>query len=162
VPLPPSPIGFDSSVLINFGEASCFELLIDALGQPRFLLREAELELLTPLTRHAVTGCMDAGTFMTCDLEPTEIPKWIELSTRLGTGEAATIAAAAKRGWSVALDDKTARRLASIELGKHRLTGTIGILVHAIEIGCISRTTAQQRLDAMIGNGYWSPVRKVP
>jgi len=162
VPLPPSPIGFDSTVLINFGEASCFDLLIDAVGQPCFLLRQAELELLTPLTRHAVTHCMDAGEFTACELEPAEIPKWIELSKRLGAGEAATIAAAAQRGWSVALDDKTARRLASIELGKHRLTGTIGILVNAIEIGCVSRTTAQERLDAMIGNGYWSPVRRLP
>lgn len=162
MPLPPSPIGFDSTILINFGEASCFELLIEAVGQPRYLLREAELELLSPLTQQALAHCLDAGTFTLCDLEPPEMPKWVEHSARLGAGEAATIAAAARRGWSVALDDKTARRLASIELGKHRITGTIGILVNAIEIGCVNHEDAQQHLDLMIKNGYWSPVLKLP
>ena len=160
--LPPSPIGFDSTVLINFGEANCFELLIDAINQPRYLLREAELELLSPATNHAIEHCLEAGTFTLCDLEPAELPKWVELSARLGAGEAATIAAAKHRGWSVALDDRKARRLARIELGKHRLTGTIGILVHAMEVGCVNRADAQGRLDLMISNGYWSPTLRLP
>jgi predicted nucleic acid-binding protein len=162
VPLPPSPIGFDSTVLINFGEANCFELLIEAVGQPRYLLRETELELLSPLTQQALALCLVAGTFTLCDLEPPELPKWVELSARLGAGEAATIAAAAHRGWSVALDDKTARRRAGDELGSHRVTGTVGILLNAIEIGCLSRADAQQRLELMIENGYWSPILKLP
>jgi predicted nucleic acid-binding protein len=162
VPLPPSPIGFDSTVLINFGEANCFELLIEAVTQPRYLLREAELELLSPATNRAIGDCMEAGTFTLCDLEAVEMPKWVELSARLGAGEAATIAAAKHRGWSVALDDKTARGLARIELGKHRLTGTIGILVYAVEVGCVSRTDAQGHLDLMISNGYWSPTLRLP
>jgi len=162
VPLPPSPIGFDSTVLINFGEANCLELLIQAVGEPRYLLREAELELLSPLTQQALELCLDAGSFNLCDLEPPELPKWVELSARLGAGEAATIAAAAHRGWSVALDDKAARRSAVQELGQHRVTGTLGILMNAIEIGCASRVEAQQRLELMIENGYWSPVLKLP
>ncbi len=161
MPLPPSPIGFDSTVLINFGEANCFELLIEAVGQLCCLMREAELELLSPSTQQALVRCLDAGTFTLCELAPSEMPKWVELSARLGAGEAATIAAAAHRGWSVAIDDKAARRLAKIELGKHRVTGTIGILLHAIKAGCVSHEDAQQRLDRMISNGYWSPVQQL-
>lgn len=162
MPLPPNPIGFDATVLINFGEAGCFELLTQAVGHPRFILREADLELVSPLARDAVADCLDAGTFSLCELEPPEMPKWIELSARLGAGEAATIAAALRRGWSVALDDRTARRYATKELGANRVTGTIGILRNAIEIACLSRGEAQQHLDAMIKNGYWSPVPTLP
>ncbi len=161
MPLPPSRIGFDSTVLINFGEANCFELLIQAVNPPRFILREAEIELLTLSTRQAVADCVDAGSFTICDLDPAELPSWIELSARLGAGEAATIAAAKHRGWSVALDDKTARRYARHELGAHRVSGTVGILLNAIEIACVNRAEAQERLDLMIENGYWSPVRRL-
>ena len=162
MPLPQSPIGFDSTVLINFGEAGCFGLLIQAVEPPRFILREAELELLSPLTRQAVANCLNLGDLTVCELEPDELPKWVEFSGRLGAGEAATLAAAKERGWSIALDDRTARRIAAEELGADRVTGTVGILLRAIELDCASRQETQRWLDVMIKNGYWSPVTTLP
>lgn len=159
---PPSPIGFDSTVLINFGECGALAILVAATPPPRFVVASVRRELLEEPTRGAVEAAIADERFSTTDLCPPEMPDWARLSQRLGAGESATIAAAKHRGWTVACDDQAARRIAGRELGRDRVVGTIGLLLCAIACRALRRADAQHLLDRMIANGYWSPVEELP
>lgn len=90
-----------------------------------------------------------------------ELERWARYTLRLDAGESATLAAAAERGWSVAVDERAARRLAERDLGRERLTGTVGILVAAIEQKHLTKEEADAVLREMVNGGYWSPVSSV-
>lgn len=69
--------------------------------------------------------------------------------------------AASERGWSVAVDDRAARRIAEEDLGADRLTGTVGILVAAVRQGHSTRNEADALLTPMVAAGYWAPVTSI-
>jgi len=76
----------------------------------------------------------------------------------LGRGERATLAAAAARGWSVAVDERPGREAAARHFGTARLTGTVGILRAAVDARLITPKTGDVLLGRMIRAGYYSPV----
>ena len=78
------------------------------------------------------------------------------LSNILGLGERTCIAAAKHRHGLFMTDDRKARQVA-LELGI-KITGTLGILVVAVERRKITLEEANRLLAAMIENGYRSPV----
>ena len=54
-----------------------------------------------------------AGLLHKCEFEsPEEIELFVQMATRLGDGEAACFAVAARRGWTLATDDRRSRRFA--------------------------------------------------
>jgi predicted nucleic acid-binding protein len=71
------------------------------------------------------------------------------LRATLGDGEAATIAAAARLGWVVGMDEKgRAKREAVARVGEQNLLNTPGILIHAVRVGLMALDEAEQiRLD---------------
>ncbi|MFN3480684.1 MAG: DUF3368 domain-containing protein [Thermodesulfovibrionales bacterium] len=81
------------------------------------------------------------------------------LSVSLGSGEASSIAVAKVRGFVFACDDKTARKEASL-LGV-KLTGTIGILIRAVRKMIIEHKKANEILDCMIKQGFYSPISSI-
>lgn len=74
----------------------------------------------------------------------------------LGPGEAACLAVAAARGVAVLTDDRNARTVAG-SLGIE-VSGTLGVLLHLVEIGGLSLAEADALLAEMIRKGYRSPV----
>ncbi|MGA2620411.1 MAG: hypothetical protein ABSF26_22550 [Thermoguttaceae bacterium] len=57
---------------------------------------------------------MAAGFLHECDCEgQEELELFVQMAARLGDGEAACFAIAAKRGWALATDDRRARRFAA-------------------------------------------------
>ena len=78
------------------------------------------------------------------------------LSTILGLGERTCIAAASQRNGLFMTDDRKARQVA-LDLGI-KITGTLGILVVAVERRKIALEEANQLLKAMVESGYRSPV----
>jgi predicted nucleic acid-binding protein len=157
-----NPIGFDSTVLINFGGCGALGILVAATPTPRHVVGPVRRELVEPPTCAAVEYAIATGEITATDLEPAEMTDWARLAQRLGAGESATIAAAVHRGWTVACDDLAARKLAARELGQHRVIGTIGLLMCAVAHGALLRTEGQRLLERMIENGYWSPVDDLP
>jgi predicted nucleic acid-binding protein len=157
-----NPIGFDSTVLINFGECGALDILVAATRPPRHVIGPVRRELVEPPTRDVVECAIAAGEVTATDLRPAEMADWARLARRLGAGEAATIAAAVHRGWTVACDDLAARKIAARELGQHRVIGTIGLLMCAVARRALPRARAQRLLERMIENGYWSPVAELP
>jgi predicted nucleic acid-binding protein len=81
------------------------------------------------------------------------------LSVSLGLGEASSIAVARTRGFTLASDDRAARREAG--LLDIKLTGTIGILKKAVTHKTISKNEGNLILGKMIDAGFYSPIRNL-
>ncbi|MBA4348370.1 MAG: hypothetical protein C0415_00050 [Thermodesulfovibrio sp.] len=81
------------------------------------------------------------------------------LSVSLGFGEASSIAVAKARGWVFACDDRAARREAV--LLQVKLTGTIGILIKAVNKRIINSDKGNEILRLMIKNGFHSPINSL-
>jgi predicted nucleic acid-binding protein len=81
------------------------------------------------------------------------------LTRALGQGEAAAIAIAACRGYSVALDDLRARRACDALVPPVSWISTEGILGVAVTEGLLSRREAEQ---IWTGTGISDPSRFVP
>lgn len=161
MPLPPSPIGFDSSVLINFCAVRRLDLLVAACSRPRYVLVDV-LEELEPDCRRQVDELLARNDLALATLQGRdELERWATYTLRLDAGEAATLAAAAGRGWSIAVDERAARRIAARDLGTDRVTGTVGILRAAVAQDHITIDEGDQLLQLMIDDGYWSPVRSL-
>lgn len=161
MPPPPSPIGFDASVLINFCAVLRLDLLIASCDAPRYALTEV-LEELDADCRAQIAPLLAQGEFLEASIEgEAELMRWAEYTLRLDAGESATLAAAAERGWSIAVDEQAARRLAERDLGSGRMTGTVGLLLAAVEQGHLTLGEGDRLLAQMIAVGYWAPVQSL-
>ena len=156
-----NPTGFDSTVLINFGEVGALDVLMAATSAPRLITVHVSREILRDPTQEAVAKAVETCDIEVVELAESELANWAVLTQRLGAGEASTIAAAIHRGWTIALDDRLGRTLAVAELGEARVTGTIGLLRLAVERAVLTHDDAQALLDAMIGAGFWSNITRI-
>lgn len=104
-------------------------------------------------------GCLPKDAWKTLpvtELTDPELDLANRLSNALGAGERSCIAVAANRAGLFVTDDRKARQVV-LDLGA-KVTGTLGILVVAVERQIISIDEANQYLAQMIQNGYQSPV----
>jgi predicted nucleic acid-binding protein len=85
-----------------------------------------------------------------------ETTLYSEYSRSLGPGEAASLAIAICRGWSLATDDRAARRAA--RAAGVAITGSVGILLSAVQAGVITRHEGNQLLQEMRRLGYRFPI----
>lgn len=93
MPLPPSPIGFDASVLINFFEADCLDLIIQACPAPRMIMLDVLVEL-EGRCQQEITERIQRGDFTLAELTGRlELERWAGYTRRLDAGESATLAA---------------------------------------------------------------------
>ena len=81
---------------------------------------------------------------------------FIRLSHKFGRGEASCLAIALHRNASILTDDLDARRFA--QQGSIAVSGSIGILVKAIDRSQLSREQGNHLLHLMIEKGFYSPV----
>ena len=84
---------------------------------------------------------------------------FVTLSVSLGAGEASSIAIAKHRGFTFASDDLTARREANL-LGI-TLTGTLGILLKAVQLKLITLKKGDGVLNRMKEEGFYTPVKSL-
>ena len=82
-----------------------------------------------------------------------------EYGQTLGSGEAASLAIAICRGWSLATDDRAARRAA--RAAGIALTGSVGILIVAIQSETITRPEGDRLLQDMRRHGYRFPIDRL-
>lgn len=154
--LPPSPIGFDTSVLINFCAIGRLGLLVRCVPPPRYLVIDVRDELEDVNSRRLVDRMIRRCELLL--ISATETEHWSCDSAPLDPGERATLAAAAARGWSVAVDERLGREAAARSVGAGRITGTVGILRAAVDTRLITPRTGDVLLTRMIRAGYYSPV----
>lgn len=82
------------------------------------------------------------------------------LPDRLHIGEAACLCIARQRGWGILTDDRAARKQA--QSWGLTVSGTLGVLVAAIQDGTITVHKANELLHGMIDRAYYhSPVTDI-
>jgi predicted nucleic acid-binding protein len=101
----------------------------------------------------------EAGWLHLTVMETDELRRFGELPARLHKGEAACLAIAEHRHWTLLTDDSAAREEAARR--GIRLSGSIGCLVLAVERELSTLEQANEFLSEMIRLGYRSPVTDI-
>ena len=89
-------------------------------------------------------------------MDEKEIETFIRLCSKFGRGEASCLAIALHRNAGILTDDLDARRFA--QQGSISVSGSVGVLIKAIDLGQLSRDHGNHLLHLMIAKGYYSPI----
>jgi predicted nucleic acid-binding protein len=133
-------------------------LLVRCVPPPRYLVVDVRDELEDIKSRRLVDRMIGRCELLLIAATETERSTCDSGVAPLDPGERATLAAAAARGWSVAVDERLGRQVAARRVGTGRVTGTVGILRAAVEGRLITPRTGDVLLTRMIRAGYYSPV----
>ena len=101
----------------------------------------------------------EAGWLHLAVMETDELRRFGELPSRLHKGEAACLAIAEHRHWTLLTDDGAAR--ADAARRRIRVSGSIGCLVLAVERGLATLEQANDWLSEMIRLDYRSPITDI-
>lgn len=125
----------DSNVLINLMHVSRLGLLERIPGHEFIVPDHVRDEILHPEERPTLEAAIQAGGLKLESITDLDaLTLFAELLVHIGRGEAACIALAAKRGWSIASDEKRRfRREALARLGSDRLLGTPELFILAVQ-----------------------------
>jgi predicted nucleic acid-binding protein len=107
----------------------------------------------------AIYPFIESGWLHLAVMETDELRRFGELPSRLHKGEAACLAIAEHRHWTLLTDDSAAREEAIRR--RIRLSGSIGCLVLAVERGLATLEQANDWLSEMIRLDYRSPVTDI-
>ena len=152
-----TPLLLDTTVLNNFLKVGCLPLLRELFPASLRVAAQVYDELkaggMETLIRNGVTqGWLRLVTPDT----GRETTLYGEYSQSLGPGEAASLAIAVCRGWALATDDRAARHAA--RAAGVAITGSVGILILAVQAGAITRQEGNQLLQQMRRHGYRFPL----
>ena len=101
----------------------------------------------------------EAGWLHLAVMETDELRRFGELPSQLHKGEAACLAIAEHRHWTLLTDDGAAR--ADAARRRIRVSGSIGCLVLAVERGLATLEQANDWLSEMIRLDYRSPITDI-
>lgn len=126
------PLLLDACGCINLAAAFPLESLSANLGRPIHIVEQAAAESLflhQQISGERVKVEIDVGSIPTLRLDGSlELELYVRLAKRLGDGEAASLAVSHYRGLVLVTDDRTARKVASLEAPKAQIRGTAEIL----------------------------------
>jgi predicted nucleic acid-binding protein len=138
----------DTDVISNFQTAGELHLMI-RIGEERLGVAYEVLGELEEWTEHGgaaraiLDRAVEEGLMTNVRLERQEFGLYAELRRRLGSGEAASIAIAVKRGYGVATDDGAAQKICSTVRPPVRALSTESLLQHAVVHGHLDGDTAR-------------------
>jgi predicted nucleic acid-binding protein len=147
----------DTTVISNFAHANRLDLLRD-IGNTCTTV-EVMNELQAAKRRDVLHIDFSDILIEIIRMDKDELDTFTRLSSKFGRGEASCLAIALHRNASILTDDLDARRFAP--QGSISVSGTIGILVKAIDRGQLSREHGNHLLHLMIANGFYSPVESL-
>ena len=150
----PNLVLLDNTVLSNFAHVNRSDLVMDLWASCATTL-EAWQEFQNGITIGKLPKNAWKG-LSRIELTTNERQLSNDLANLLGLGECTCIAAAKHRNGMFVTDDRRARQVA-LGLGLV-VTGTLGLLVIAVERKRIALKEANQLLVEMIERGYHSPV----
>jgi len=147
----------DTTVISNFAYANRLDLLRDIGNTCTTVEVMNELQV---AKRREVLHIDFSDLFIEIlRMDKEELDTFTRLSSKFGRGEASCLAIALHRKASILTDDLDARRFA--QQGSISVSGTIGILVKAIDRGQLSREHGNHLLQLMITKGFYSPVESL-
>jgi predicted nucleic acid-binding protein len=149
----------DTTAISIFANAEALEALLGWWPGLLLVPGQAVLEIEAWPQRGASVRQLMDGRVQVADTRGAELRTFVTYTEKLGDGEAAALALAIHRGWTLCSDDKLVRRLAENRRPPVALSGTVGLLKLAIEDGKISREQGVIWLQKMKDCGYYCPIR---
>lgn len=155
----------DTCVLSNFALSRSIFILQSCYNRQVYITSFVMAEILKGLRKgykelSEIKMALSEGWLIETPLMNTKEKDLFEtISTSLGSGEASSIAVAKNRGLTFASDDMAARREAA--LLNVPLTGTIGILVRAVNSRIITPQRGEIILTNMKEHGFYAPVESL-
>ena len=149
-------IVINTTVISNFALTSRMDILKDTVGEihtTEEVVEELKIGMEKGIFQLAITQ------FNIFSLNADEEAHFSTLNRRFGKGEASCLAIALSRNLRLLTDDFDVRKFAQ-RMGIP-ISGTIGVLVMAVEKGIISRNEANKLLLEMIEKGFRSPIRSL-
>lgn len=145
----------DNTVLSNFAVVGRSDLIHRVLGEDAATV-EAVWDEHQAGIRAGRLPAEDWSWLPVLPLRESEVALFQQLSRRLNAGESACLALAAERGGRILTDDRDARETAAE--WHIAISGTLGLLLQAIDLGIITIAEGNELLQRMIADGYRSPV----
>jgi predicted nucleic acid-binding protein len=148
LPLDDDPVSIDANVVADFAVVGRIDILC-TLFSGRLLLSDF---VIAELARAAIViDFAEEVNLAGDDLESFQSLR--DQHRSLGLGEVGAICVARLRGAMVVTNDKDARRLATTL--RLDVSGTLGILQHAVRKGTLTGPEAIQILSDMLEKGSW-------
>ena len=151
-----SPLVCDSSVVLNLGHRGELSELVAKLMEERLLTVTPEVVREVSLDDPAFYRTFLSGHFKTHAkplLAMERIPE--EARNRMDAGELSVLAVCLEEKWTACIDEIQARKSAT-ELGIS-LTGTLGLLRHALERKWMTDAACLAAVRRMKHNGFHCP-----
>jgi len=138
--LPHRIVVTDANVLINLMHVGRLGFCGRLPGYEFVVPEHVQAEIREPTQRATLDATIARGMLhLETITDLASITVFAELAVFLGRGEAACLALAIERGWTVASDEKKRfRREAEGRIGRDRILGTVDLFVLAIRSGLIS------------------------
>jgi hypothetical protein len=144
----------DTTVISNFAYANRLDLLKD-IGNT--CTTEEVMDELKAVKRKEDLQIGFSNIFNEIlKMDEDEMNTFTRLCSKFGRGEASCLAIALHRNAGILTDDLDARRFA--QQGSISVSGSVGILIKAIDLGQLSREQGNHLLHLMIAKGYYSPI----
>jgi predicted nucleic acid-binding protein len=146
----------DANALINLAHVERVGLLSTIPNHDFVVPEDVREEVLLPQQRAVLDAAVDSGGLLVVALRDVgAIAMYADLVSRLGRGEAACIAIAAKACWFIASDEK-GRFLREVEarVGLARGITTVDLFVLAIKAGLLTIEEADADLISLEGRRF--------
>ncbi len=167
--MPPSPSGpaesrtpllLDTTVLSNFAKIDQFDLLRELFPVTIRIATQVYDELKAGgLDSAILEGIAAAWLRLVAPESVREVSLYRGYSQNLGAGESASLAIAICRSWALATDDRAARQAA--RSAGVLLTGSVGILIAAVQANVLTREEADKLLGDMRRQGFYFPTKSL-
>ena len=130
----------DANVLINLMHVARLDLCARLPGFEFVVPEHVREEIIEPSQRSALDEAVDRGAYrVEAITSMAAVDLFAELIGFLGRGEAACLALAVERGWTIASDERRRfRREVEHRIGAARIIGTKELYVLAIRAGFLS------------------------
>ena len=154
---------FDTAALSNFLLSEAIFIIEKRYSKCGFITGQVYDEVSAGISEYPKLKLIDKliedKTFKLVTLSIAQRKEFRELIGHLGKGEASCIAFAKAQNATVVTDDRAARKQCS--LMKIPFTGTVGILKSSLLDGHLSLAQADEILNKMIKEGFYSPIRSL-
>ena len=143
----------DANVLINFIKIDRLNILQQLQMYSFFLSSEVYDEISYPKQRLVLDQALNEGWLKKTEItDPNELRSYAQYRRQMGNGEAACLAIAICRQWTMACDERKKKlifREVQRTLGEDYMLNTLGLLLKALREGILTVSGADAIKDAL-------------
>ncbi len=151
----------DANVLINLIHVARLDMCARLRDYEFVVSDHVREEVTEPAQRAALDDAVARRVFrIEAITDLNAVALFAELTVHIGRGEAACLAIAVEKGWTLASDEKKRfRREAETRLGRERIIGTADLFVLAIHAGLLTVEEADADKEVLERHRFKMPFR---